>query len=86
MSSNKYIISPDRLSQQLTDPNIVIIDCRFSLADINLGKSQYDRDHISGAYYLDLNQDLSDLNQENAGRHPLPNIEKFVKKLASASK
>ena len=61
MSSNKYIISPDRLSQQLTDPNIVIIDCRFSLADINLGKSQYDRDHISGAYYLDLNQDLSDL-------------------------
>jgi thiosulfate/3-mercaptopyruvate sulfurtransferase len=78
-----YVVSAPWLSQHLDDPQIVIVDCRFSLADGNLGRQQYEQGHIPGAHYLDLNQDLSSPVQKHGGRHPLPNIDKLANKLAS---
>lgn len=69
-------------SKYLKDhPEIVIIDCRFSLQDPTLGEKQYETAHIPGAYYADLEKDLSSPKKEHGGRHPLPNIEQFAKKL-----
>jgi thiosulfate/3-mercaptopyruvate sulfurtransferase len=59
------------------------VDCRFVLANPLLGKQQYLTSHIPGAYYLDLNQDLSSPSQTHGGRHPLPDINEFAHKLAS---
>jgi len=73
----------EKLEQNPEPQDLVIIDCRFSLADINLGRQQYKTSHIPGAYYLDLNQDLSSPVQKHGGRHPLPNPEKLAAKLAS---
>ncbi|PLW70286.1 sulfurtransferase [Pseudohalioglobus lutimaris] len=50
----------------------VIVDCRFSLADADEGRRLYAAGHIPGAFYLDLNLELSSPVQKHGGRHPLP--------------
>jgi thiosulfate/3-mercaptopyruvate sulfurtransferase len=80
---NQFIISPQWLFENLNNPQVVIVDCRFSLADTQLGKQQYQTNHIPGAYYLDLNQDLSSPVQEHGGRHPLPNTKDLAEKLSA---
>lgn len=71
----------EKLEQNPQD--LVIIDCRFSLADPVLGRQQYQTSHIPGANYLDLNQDLSSPVQKHGGRHPLPAPEKLAERLAA---
>ncbi len=82
MNEIQSIVSPEWLAKNLDDPNLVIVDCRFSLADPNLGQNQYQESHIAGAFYLDLNQDLSSPVQKHGGRHPLPEITKLAQKLS----
>jgi thiosulfate/3-mercaptopyruvate sulfurtransferase len=76
------VVTPTWLFEHLNDPQVVIVDCRFSLADPQLGRQQYQLSHIEGAYYLDLNEDLSSPVQEHGGRHPLPNPTDLARKLA----
>jgi thiosulfate/3-mercaptopyruvate sulfurtransferase len=78
-----YVVTADWLKQNLSDPDVVVIDCRFALANPLLGKQQYLAGHIPGAYYLDLNQDLSSPVRTHGGRHPLPAMPEFADKLAS---
>jgi thiosulfate/3-mercaptopyruvate sulfurtransferase len=77
------IVSPQWLSEHLNDPDLTIVDCRFSLADVELGYQQYRASHIPNAFYLHLNNDLSSPVGEHGGRHPLPNPDKIADKLAS---
>lgn len=77
------VVSAAWLSQHLDDPQVVIVDCRFSLADPELGQQQYRASHIPGAYYLDLNKDLSSPVGRHGGRHPLPNPSELADKLAA---
>ncbi|WP_353931307.1 sulfurtransferase [Okeanomitos corallinicola TIOX110] len=83
MTNHKFFVSSQWLSEHLHDSHVVIIDCRFSLADPQLGLNQYKISHIPGAYYLDLNQDLSSPVKEHGGRHPLPDINDLANKLAN---
>jgi thiosulfate/3-mercaptopyruvate sulfurtransferase len=76
------LVSPDWLTTQFPSENIVIVDCRFSLADPQLGHQQYLEGHIPGAYYLDLNQNLASPVQRHGGRHPLPDISTLAQKLS----
>lgn len=76
-------ITAPELAQNLGQQDLVIIDCRFSLADPTLGRQQYHTSHLPGAYYLDLNQDLSSPVQNHGGRHPLPAPEPLAGKLAA---
>ena len=77
-----HIVSAKWLHENLHDPQVVVVDCRFSLIDIELGRKQYQEKHIEGAYYLDLNLDLSSPVQKHGGRHPLPDFDKLAKKLS----
>ncbi|MFB2770817.1 sulfurtransferase [Pelatocladus sp. BLCC-F211] len=79
----KIIVSREWLLEHLGDPEVVIVDCRFSLADPQLGKQQYQTSHIQRAYYLDLNSDLSSPVEEHGGRHPLPNPDQLADKLST---
>ncbi|WP_017651250.1 sulfurtransferase [Fortiea contorta] len=83
MIENKFVVSQLWLLEHLNDPQVVIVDCRFSLADPQLGQQQYQASHIPGSYYLDLNQDLSSSVREHGGRHPLPNPTDLAQKLAA---
>ncbi|MDV2994372.1 MAG: 3-mercaptopyruvate sulfurtransferase [Chroococcidiopsis sp. SAG 2025] len=71
------------LYEHLEDPQVAIADCRFSLADPQLGQQQYQSSHIPGAYYLDLNRDLSSPVGQHGGRHPLPNVTELAVKLSA---
>ncbi|MBW4670693.1 MAG: sulfurtransferase [Cyanomargarita calcarea GSE-NOS-MK-12-04C] len=83
MSNNSFVVSSEWLFQHLDDPEVVIVDCRFSLADAQLGKHVYKTSHIPGATHLDLNQDLSGPVGKHGGRHPLPNPDELATKLSA---
>ncbi|MBW4559666.1 MAG: sulfurtransferase [Mojavia pulchra JT2-VF2] len=82
MADSPFVVSPKWLLEHLKDPQVVIVDCRFSLADPQLGQQQYQISHIEGSYYLDLNRDLSSPVGEHGGRHPLPNPAELADKLS----
>jgi len=69
------LISTAELAQHLTDPDWAIFDCRFSLADLERGRRDYQQEHIPGALYVHLNEDLAGpVIPDVTGRHPLPTI------------
>lgn len=77
------VVSVQWLREHLDDPHVAIADCRFSLMQPDLGHQQYQVGHIPGAYYLDLNLDLSSPVGRHGGRHPLPDPELFAAKLSA---
>ncbi|MDJ0800913.1 MAG: sulfurtransferase [Calothrix sp. MO_167.B12] len=83
MTNTDFAVSCNWLKEHLEDPQIAIADCRFSLAEPDLGQQQYQTSHIPGAYYLNLNQDLSSPVREHGGRHPLPDPQLFAQKLSA---
>jgi thiosulfate/3-mercaptopyruvate sulfurtransferase len=58
----------------LSPQSVLIVDCRFDLADPDKGHRDYLDGHIPGAVFASLDHDLSDLSRqpEGLGRHPLP--------------
>jgi thiosulfate/3-mercaptopyruvate sulfurtransferase len=78
------IIDKEWLLKNLNDSQVRIVDCSFSLADPKKGRQEYEKNHIPGASYFDLEKDLSGEVSEHGGRHPLPNIKKFIDKLEQA--
>lgn len=76
------VVSPQWLHGHIEDAQIVVVDCRFALSSPLQGREQYQSGHIPGAYYLDLNEDLSSPVQTHGGRHPLPDMHQFTTKLS----
>src|SRR3954449_5699704 len=54
------------------------VDCRWELGRPGRGRELYAAGHIPGASFLDVDEDLSDLSVEGAGRHPLPSAARFA--------
>lgn len=75
------LITPLELASRLDDPELLILDCRFDLAQPDWGYMQYQTSHIPGAFYLDLNRDLSSPVTAQSGRHPLPDVNTLTTKL-----
>lgn len=80
------LVSVDRLSGWLDDPTPpVIVDLRWYLGRAGDGHRAYLEGHLPGAIFLDLDEDLADLAGFGApGRHPLPDPEAFVARMAAA--
>jgi thiosulfate/3-mercaptopyruvate sulfurtransferase len=82
------LISADDL-QALLDAGrpVVLLDCRFDLADVAAGERAYAAGHLPGAHYLHLDRDLSgdkhDAQGRFRGRHPLPERNRFAALAAS---
>lgn len=55
----------------------------FDVSNGKNAKSNYETEHIEGAFFVDLNTQLSDIKNDisEGGRHPLPQIETFAKTL-----
>lgn len=68
------LISADNLAERLAAApgSVLVFDCRFDLADTDLGEQAYAAGHIPGAHYLHLDRDLSGAKTGTNGRHPLP--------------
>lgn len=68
-------ITASELNNHLGDPQWAIIDSRFTLADPEQGRADYEAAHIPGAVYAHLDLDLSGpLIKGVTGRHPLPSV------------
>ena len=63
-------VSAEWLAESLDDPGIRIVDTRWYLTEPGRGRSEYLDDHIPGAVFMDLEDDLS--ARDGPGRHPLP--------------
>ena len=68
----KTLIDSTTVSEHLSDPDWVIVDCRFDLSDPSRGEQMYVESHIPGARYAHLDRDLSGTKTGTNGRHPLP--------------
>lgn len=73
------VISAEQLHERLGDSRLAIFDCRHSLADFALGRRLYDESHIPGAFFADLETDLSGGTTGANGRHPLPDPESLAR-------
>jgi thiosulfate/3-mercaptopyruvate sulfurtransferase len=74
------LIEVDELYKRLSEDNLVIVDTRFDLKDVESGRRAYEAGHIPGAIYFDLDKDLSGQKGEHGGRYPLPDGRTFVDK------
>ena len=75
------VIEAQQLREHLQDPRFIVVDCRHSLADFSLGRRQYDEEHIEGAFFADVENDLAGAKTGTNGRHPLPDPHDFGKYL-----
>jgi len=75
------LISATDLMARLAEPELRVIDARFELTEPRSGAEQYAAGHVPGALFLDLDEDLSSRPREHGGRHPLPDMEEFARKL-----
>ncbi len=86
-AANMYrtLIRVDQLVSLMATPaKLVVFDCRFSLSEPEAGRDAYERGHLPGAVYADLNRDLSAPVQPGVtGRHPLPDPAELCARLAA---
>ncbi|MCQ2029642.1 sulfurtransferase [Stutzerimonas zhaodongensis] len=79
------LIDATELAERLSQPDLRILDCRFSLDDASYGQRSYAQGHIPRAMFLDLEKDLSGpVTPERTGRHPLPDPVRLVERLRAA--
>ena len=77
MNEREVLIDATALAA-LPPHDVLIVDCRFGLADPGKGERDFLDAHIPGAVYASLDRDLSDLSKQGLGRHPLPDVEAFA--------
>lgn len=76
------LIEPEVLATLLNDERVVILDARFDLASPTAGRSLYKQNHLPGAYYADLEDDLcGPIVSGQTGRHPLPEPDLFAEQV-----
>jgi thiosulfate/3-mercaptopyruvate sulfurtransferase len=79
------LVTANWLLENLHNPQIRIIDCRFVLGQPSAGKVAYNTGHIPSAIFLDLETDLSAPKHPDGagGRHPLPDPDNLAARLGS---
>jgi thiosulfate/3-mercaptopyruvate sulfurtransferase len=79
------VVSIEQLAGWLRDSvPTVVVDLRWYLGRPGDGHAAYLAGHLPGALFLDLDEDLADLDGLGApGRHPLPDPDAFVTRMAA---
>lgn len=71
------VVNKEWLNEQLMNEQVKVVDCRFSLGNPDEGERLYKENHIPGAFYFDLEKQLSSPVTKHGGRHPLPDLNQF---------
>ena len=64
-------------------PEWRVFDCRHDLRNTEYGRTAYARGHIPGALFLHLDDDLSGAKDGRNGRHPLPDVADFARRMSA---
>ncbi|WP_159016136.1 sulfurtransferase [Cognatiluteimonas profundi] len=81
MSGWTTLVPAETLAIAVGRPDVVVLDCRFSLMDPGAGERAYQQGHVPGALYAHLERDLSNHRQQGQGRHPWPDAAEFTARL-----
>ena len=73
------LVSADELAAH---PEWRVFDCRHDLKNTGYGRQAYARGHIPGALFLHLDDDLSGVKNGSNGRHPLPEVAAFARRMS----
>ena len=77
------LMEAEDLQKRMALQDVVVLDCRFNLLAPEAGRTAYEEGHLPGAFYADLERDLSSPVSAGSGRHPLPDPEFLVQKLSA---
>ncbi len=80
--NDKDVLIEAKALAALPRQSVLIVDCRFALADPARGERDFREAHVPGAVYASLDHDLSDLSKKGLGRHPLPDVDTFARTLS----
>jgi thiosulfate/3-mercaptopyruvate sulfurtransferase len=73
---NTTLISASELAARIDDPQVVVVDCRHDLMNLDAGLDAYAAGHLPGAVFADMETALSGAKRgadgQFRGRHPLP--------------
>lgn len=72
------LISVADLARHLSDPGLVVFDCRHDLVNKTIGAESYAKSHIPGARFASVDNDLAGPLTGRNGRHPLPDRDTFI--------
>lgn len=76
----KPLISVSELASHLSEPKTRVFDCRYALMDPAHGHTQYEKLHLPGAIFVDMNRHLSAPPVKGkTSRHPLPAKAEWIK-------
>ena len=73
-----HLIDSTQLLAQMQRDDVLVLDCRYDLADRESGRKRYAQGHIPGSLYISLDDDCCAALSEHGGRHPLPTIEEMA--------
>jgi thiosulfate/3-mercaptopyruvate sulfurtransferase len=77
------LVEVGQLAAELASPDApTVLDCRWRLAG-GADREAYDRGHLPGAVFVDLDRDMSGLPGQG-GRHPLPDPQTFQAAMRAA--
>ena len=74
------LVSAEQLA---VHPEWRVFDCRHDLKNTEYGRQAYARGHSPGALFLHLDDDLSGAKDGRNGRHPLPDIAGFARRMSA---
>jgi thiosulfate/3-mercaptopyruvate sulfurtransferase len=74
------LVSAEQLASH---PEWRVFDCRHDLKNTEYGRQAYARGHIPGALFLHLDADLSGVKDGRNGRHPLPEVDDFARRMSA---
>lgn len=67
------LVSAETLDAHRGDAAWLAVDCRHDLADVEKGPREFERGHIPGAQFANIDRDLSGpVGDGRKGRHPMP--------------
>lgn len=73
------LVTADELAEH---PAWRVFDCRHDLRNTEYGRKAYAGGHIPGALFLHLDEDLSGATNGSNGRHPLPEVAGFARRMS----
>jgi len=83
MTDKHILLVAQVVHERVQNQGWVVADCRFDLTDPAAGRRSYRQNHIPGAVFLDLDEDLAGPVAPDTGRHPLPDVESIAATLGA---
>lgn len=77
----KNFVTQTWLLENYSNDNLILLDARAELNDPKAGYNQYKKGHIKRAQFVSLEDTMTGKVSKHGGRHPLPDMEVFIKEM-----